>query len=62
MRISEKIKSYRKKCNLSLKDLHEATGIPIARLSDVENAKGNPTLRTIYKIEEALGCKIIPEY
>jgi len=58
MEIGHNIARRRKALGLTLSDLSERCGISPGMLSDVENAKKNPTIRTVSQIADALGCTI----
>lgn len=48
------IRSYRRKRNLSLKELAQKSGLSISYLSEIERCKKQPSLETIDKIAHAL--------
>ncbi|MEX0934336.1 MAG: helix-turn-helix transcriptional regulator [Candidatus Saccharimonadales bacterium] len=50
------MKKLREAKNMSQGDIHRATGIDRAYISNLEAGKQNPTLETIAKIAEALGA------
>jgi len=54
-RFAKNMKRLRKAKGLSQGDIHRATGIDRAYISNLEAGKQNPTLETIAKIAEALG-------
>jgi transcriptional regulator with XRE-family HTH domain len=53
-----KIKNLRKQKGLSQTEMSKIAGIVRARLSEIENGKGNPTQKTLKKIANALNCEI----
>ncbi len=54
-RFAKNMKKLREIKGLSQGDIHRATGIDRAYISNLEAGKQNPTLETIAKIAEALG-------
>lgn len=54
-RFAKNMKKLREAKGLSQGDIHRATGIDRAYISNLEAGKQNPTLETIAKIAEALG-------
>ncbi|MDC3414773.1 helix-turn-helix domain-containing protein [Terrihalobacillus insolitus] len=50
MNISEIIKKYRKKHNLSLRDLSSKTGISYSQLSKIERGESKPSNKSVLKI------------
>ena len=57
-KIGKIIKKRRKELNLELKDLQDYSGINYASISDIENGKANPTIKTVEKLLDALGMQI----
>ena len=53
-RFAKNMKKLREAKNMSQGDIHRATGIDRAYISNLEARKQNPTLETIAKIAEAL--------
>ena len=54
-----KLKYYRKKQKLTLKELSEITGISVGYLSHLENgSRTNPSMKTMYKISQAVQASI----
>ena len=41
-----------------LKDLQDYSGVNYASISDIENGKANPTIKTVEKLLDALGMQI----
>lgn len=57
-KIGKIIKKRRKELNLELKDLQDYSGINYASISDIENGKANPTIKTLEKLLDVLGMEI----
>ncbi len=57
-KIGKTIKNRRKELNLELKDLQDYTGVCYTSISDIENGKSNPTVKTLEKILDVLGLEI----
>lgn len=55
LRFAKNMKKLREAKGMSQGDIHRATGIDRAYISNLEAGKQNPTLVTIAKIAEALG-------
>jgi transcriptional regulator with XRE-family HTH domain len=53
------IKAKRIEKGISLTRLSELTEIDKGDLSKIENEKGNPTIKTLKKIADKLGCELI---
>ena len=58
IKISKIIKKRRQELNLELKDLQDYSGVNYASISDIENGKANPTIKTVEKLLDALGMQI----
>lgn len=57
--VASKLKYYRKKQKLTLKELSEKTGISVGYLSHLENgSRSNPSMKTMYKISQAVNTSI----
>jgi DNA-binding NtrC family response regulator len=56
--IGQKIRTLRKKKNLTLKQLANRTGLSVSLISQIELAKTSASVSTLYKIACALGIKI----
>ena len=41
-----------------IKDLQDYSGVNYASISDIENGKTNPTIKTVEKLLDALGMQI----
>ena len=52
------VKEYRKKLGITQAELATQAGVSRPYLSDIENEKVNPTLRTVGRIAEVLQCSI----
>ena len=55
-----RLKELRKRCNFTLKELSEKTGINLVQLSDYERGKlklENMTLKNAVKLAVALDCR-----
>jgi transcriptional regulator with XRE-family HTH domain len=52
--LAENLKRYRNKAKLSQKELASRIGISCTRISEIESANGNPTVKTLEKIAAAL--------
>ncbi|GAB1466773.1 MULTISPECIES: helix-turn-helix domain-containing protein [Aliarcobacter] len=58
IKIGKIIKKRRQELNLELKDLQDYSGVNYASISDIENGKANPTIKTVEKLLDALGMQI----
>lgn len=58
IKIGKIIKKRRVELNLELKDLQDYSGVNYASISDIENGKANPTIKTLEKLLDALGMEI----
>lgn len=58
IKIGKIIKKRRLELNLELKDLQDYSGVNYASISDIENGKANPTIKTLEKLLDALGMEI----
>ncbi len=58
VKIGKIIKRRRIELNLELKDLQDYSGVNYASISDIENGKANPTIKTVEKLLDALGMQI----
>ncbi|MGI6359194.1 MAG: helix-turn-helix domain-containing protein [Bacillota bacterium] len=56
--LGEVVKEMRRKKQMTLQNLSEASGLSIALLSQLENDQANPTLSTLRKVAEALGMSV----
>ena len=57
-KIGKIIKKRRKELNLELKDLQDYSGVNYVSISDIENGKANPTIKTLEKLLDVLGMQI----
>lgn len=56
------IRSYRKANQLSLQQMSQITGVPVSRLSAIENGQiQNPSLRYFVAFAKALRCRSLIE-
>lgn len=58
MSIGDKLKKLRKENNLTLKELHNKTGISISFISDIENKRRNPSIDNLKVLAQALNTSI----
>ena len=58
IKIGKIIQKRRQELNLELKDLQDDSGVNYASISDIENGKANPTVKTVEKLLDALGMQI----
>ncbi len=58
VRVGERIKEFREKKGLSLKDLADLTGFSTALLSQMENHLVSPSLGTLIKLASALNVRV----
>ncbi|MBO5179013.1 MAG: helix-turn-helix transcriptional regulator [Clostridia bacterium] len=57
--LDNKLRYYRKKQKLTLKELSEKTGISVGYLSHLENgSRTNPSMKTMYSISQAVKASI----
>lgn len=52
----------RKKAGLTQKDLSERTGIAQGDISKLERGNGNPSLKTLQRLADAMGMKLKVEF
>ena len=57
-KIGKSIKQRRKALNLELKDLQDYSGVNYVSISDIENGKANPTVKTLEKLLDVLGMEL----
>ena len=57
-KLGKALKARRKELNLDLETLSIHCGIPSSVLSNIENAKANPTVNTLEKIMLVLGLTL----
>ncbi|QKE28549.1 toxin-antitoxin system, transcriptional regulator HipB [Arcobacter acticola] len=58
IKIGKTIKKRRKELNLELKDLQDYSGVNYVSISDIENGKANPTVKTLEKLLDVLGMEL----
>ena len=57
-KIGKTIRLRRKELNLELKDLQDYSGVNYVSISDIENGKANPTVKTLEKLLDVLGMEL----
>lgn len=57
-KIGNQIRERRKLLSLELDDIKDYSGVATSTISLIENAKGNPTLKTLEKILVPLGMEL----
>ena len=57
-KIGKIIRIRRKELNLELKDLQDYSGVNYVSISDIENGKANPTVKTLEKLLDVLGMEL----
>lgn len=58
VKIGKIIKKRRLELNLELKDLQDYSGVNYVSISDIENGKANPTIKTLEKLLDVLGMEL----
>lgn len=58
MDIGERIKGFRKEKGLTQQELAKSTGLSRSYLSDVENNRKNPSIRTVESIAKKLNTTL----
>ena len=58
MSVGEKLKLFRKKKGLTLKELNKLTDISISFISDIENNRRNPSIDNLKIIAKALDVQV----
>ncbi len=58
VRFGERLYSYRTFLNMTQKELEEKSGIHQADISKYEKGEGNPSVKTMQRLAEAMGAKI----
>lgn len=56
--IGDRIKAKRKALNLTIKQVHEKTGLSIGNISDMENNKYAPSTSSLIPLSQVLKCSI----
>lgn len=57
-KIGKIIRTRRKELNLELKDLQDYSGVNYVSISEIENGKANPTVKTLEKLLDVLGMEL----
>lgn len=57
-RIGKIIKNRRNSLSLELKDLEDYSSVSYVSISNIENGKGNTTIKTLEKILDPLGLQL----
>ena len=57
-KIGKTIRIRRKELNLELKDLQDYSGVNYVSISEIENGKANPTVKTLEKLLDVLGMEL----
>jgi len=57
-KIGKIIRIRRKELNLELKDLQDYSGVNYVSISEIENGKANPTVKTLEKLLDVLGMEL----
>ncbi len=58
VKIGRIIKKRRLELSLELKDLQDYSGVNYVSISDIENGKANPTVKTLEKLLDVLGMEL----
>ena len=58
MEVGKSIKQRREALDLELKDLQDYSGVNYVSISDIENGKANPTVKTLEKLLDVLGMEL----
>ena len=58
IKIGKTIKKRRKELSLELKDLQDYSGVNYVSISEIENGKANPTIKTLEKLLDVLGMEL----
>ena len=58
VKIGKIIKKRRLELNLELKDLQDYSGVNYVSISEIENGKANPTIKTLEKLLDVLGMEL----
>lgn len=58
MQIGDRIKTKRKEANLTIKKMHELSGLSIGSISDIENNKYAPSISSLLSLSKTLKCSI----
>lgn len=57
--LSQHLRRRRRELGVTQADLARLAGLSLHGVSDIETAKGNPTLETLLKLLDALGLRIV---
>lgn len=57
--LGARLRQVRKHAKMDSKSVAAAAGLPASTVSKIENGKQNPTLLTLARIAQALGCTLI---
>ncbi|PIQ14450.1 MAG: transcriptional regulator [Flavobacteriales bacterium CG18_big_fil_WC_8_21_14_2_50_32_9] len=57
-KLIEQIKNRRDELQVTQETLAEISGVGLRTLKEFESGKGNPTLKTVSKLADALGLKL----
>lgn len=58
MKVGDKLRQLRTDNNLTLRELHDKTGISVSFISDIENKRRNPSIDKLKILCAALGVSI----
>lgn len=58
-KLGQEVRRLRKLRQLSQRDLADRASVASASLQDIEIGKGNPTIKTLNALEEALGTSLV---
>ena len=58
MQLKCNLKAMRSKAHMSQQRLYEVSGVNICMISEYENGKSTPTVYTLWRLAEALNCKV----
>lgn len=58
MNIGDKIRFLRKQNSLTLKELHNKTGLSISFISDIENKRRNPSVENLKLLADTFGVSV----
>lgn len=56
--IGERVRAKRKEHKLTMKQLHDETGLSTGNISDIENGKFSPSIASLIPLSHALHCSI----
>ncbi|PTJ92077.1 helix-turn-helix domain-containing protein [Staphylococcus simulans] len=58
MKFGQNIKQIRKRMNITQSELATKMGISQSYLSDIENGRKNPSIKTVKKLADSLGLSV----